>query len=75
MVSHHSGETAWDTFIADLAVGLATGRIKTGAPCWSERFAKYNQLLRIEEELRDKAVFAARSQVQTSFKVKAPALL
>ena len=56
MVSHRSGETKC-TFIADL-VGLATGQIKTGAPCRSERLAKYNQLLRIEEELRDKAVFA-----------------
>jgi len=50
MTSHRSGETE-DTFIADLAVGLATGLIKTGAPCRSERTAKYNQLLRIEEEL------------------------
>ncbi|XP_024533093.1 enolase 1, chloroplastic [Selaginella moellendorffii] len=50
MVSHRSGETE-DTFIADLAVGLASGQIKTGAPCRSERLAKYNQLLRIEEEL------------------------
>ncbi|KAL1243907.1 Enolase [Trichinella spiralis] len=50
MVSHRSGETE-DTFIADLVVGLATGQIKTGAPCRSERLAKYNQLLRIEEEL------------------------
>ena len=57
MVSHRSGETE-DTFIADLVVGLATGQIKTGAPCRSERLAKYNQLLRIEEELGDKAVFA-----------------
>jgi len=50
MVSHRSGETE-DTFIADLVVGLRTGQIKTGAPCRSERLAKYNQLLRIEEEL------------------------
>jgi enolase len=50
MVSHRSGETE-DTFIADLAVGLRTGHIKTGAPCRSERLAKYNQLMRIEEEL------------------------
>lgn len=50
MTSHRSGETE-DTFIADLAVGLCTGQIKTGAPCRSERLAKYNQLLRIEEEL------------------------
>ncbi|KAL3675790.1 hypothetical protein R1sor_025738 [Riccia sorocarpa] len=57
MTSHRSGETE-DTFIADLAVGLSTGQIKTGAPCRSERLAKYNQLLRIEEELGDKAVYA-----------------
>jgi len=50
MVSHRSGETE-DTFIADLVVGLGVGQIKTGAPCRSERLAKYNQLLRIEEEL------------------------
>lgn len=46
-----------DTTIADLAVGLATGQIKTGAPCRGERTAKYNQLLRIEEELGGKAVY------------------
>jgi enolase len=57
MVSHRSGETE-DTFIADLVVGLCTGQIKTGAPCRSERLAKYNQLLRIEEELGDKARYA-----------------
>ncbi|MFH1639199.1 MAG: phosphopyruvate hydratase [Chloroflexota bacterium] len=57
VVSHRSGETE-DTTIADLAVGLATGQIKTGAPCRSERTAKYNRLLRIEEELGDNAVFA-----------------
>eukprot|EP00310_Coccolithus_braarudii_P013461 CAMPEP_0183332420 /NCGR_PEP_ID=MMETSP0164_2-20130417/1578_1 /TAXON_ID=221442 /ORGANISM="Coccolithus pelagicus ssp braarudi, Strain PLY182g" /LENGTH=450 /DNA_ID=CAMNT_0025501129 /DNA_START=667 /DNA_END=2019 /DNA_ORIENTATION=+ len=50
MTSHRSGETE-DSFIADLAVGLGTGQIKTGAPCRSERLSKYNQLLRIEEEL------------------------
>ena len=50
MTSHRSGETE-DTYIADLAVGLCTGQIKTGAPCRSERLAKYNQLLRIEESL------------------------
>lgn len=49
MVSHRSGETE-DSFIADLAVGLNARQIKTGAPCRSERLAKYNQLLRIEEE-------------------------
>jgi len=57
MVSHRSGETE-DTFIADLVVGLNTGQIKTGAPCRSERLAKYNQLLRIEEELGANAHFA-----------------
>ena len=53
MVSHRSGETE-DSFIADLVVGLGTGLIKSGAPCRSERLAKYNQLLRIEEELAAK---------------------
>merc|ERR1712212_738752 len=57
MVSHRSGETE-DCFIADLVVGLGTGQIKTGAPCRSERLAKYNQLLRIEEELGSGAKFA-----------------
>jgi len=57
MVSHRSGETE-DTFIADLVVGLATGQIKTGAPCRSERLAKYNQILRIEEELGADAIYA-----------------
>jgi len=57
MTSHRSGETE-DSFIADLAVGLATGQIKTGAPCRSERLAKYNQLLRIEEELGADAKYA-----------------
>jgi len=57
MVSHRSGETE-DTFIADLVVGLGNGQIKTGAPCRSERLAKYNQLLRIEEELGSAAKFA-----------------
>ena len=50
MCSHRSGETE-DTTIADLAVGLCTGQIKTGAPCRSDRLAKYNQLMRIEEQL------------------------
>jgi enolase len=60
MVSHRSGETE-DTFIADLVVGLGTGQIKTGAPCRSERLAKYNQLLRIEEELGKEAKYAGLS--------------
>merc|ERR1712039_810130 len=58
MCSHRSGETE-DTTIADLAVGLCTGQIKTGAPCRSDRLAKYNQLMRIEDELGDKAVYPA----------------
>ncbi|KAK9318577.1 Enolase, C-terminal TIM barrel domain-containing protein [Lipomyces starkeyi] len=57
MVSHRSGETE-DTTIADIVVGLQAGEIKTGAPARSERLAKLNQLLRIEEELGDKAVYA-----------------
>jgi enolase len=56
VVSHRSGETV-DTFIADLAVGLGTGQIKTGSVSRSERIAKYNQLLRIEEELGDTALY------------------
>jgi enolase len=59
MVSHRSGETE-DTFIADLVVGLGTGQIKSGAPCRSDRLAKYNQLLRIEEQLGDKAHYAGK---------------
>ena len=59
MTSHRSGETE-DTFIADLAVGLSTGQIKTGAPCRSERLAKYNQLLRIEEQLGEGAKYAGK---------------
>jgi len=59
MVSHRSGETE-DTFIADLVVGLCAGQIKTGAPCRSERLAKYNQILRIEEELGANAVYAGK---------------
>jgi enolase len=60
MTSHRSGETE-DTYIADLAVGLCTGQIKTGAPCRSERLAKYNQLLRIEQELgASKTVYAGK---------------
>lgn len=60
MTSHRSGETE-DNYIADLAVGLCTGQIKTGAPCRSERLAKYNQLLRIEEELGANAKYAGKS--------------
>ena len=60
MMSHRSGETE-DTTIADLAVALNCGQIKTGAPARSERVAKYNQLLRIEQELGSAAVYAGRS--------------
>jgi enolase len=60
MMSHRSGETE-DTTIADLAVALNCGQIKTGAPARSERVAKYNQLLRIEEELAVNAIYAGRS--------------
>ncbi|KFF60371.1 enolase [Cryobacterium sp. MLB-32] len=60
IISHRSGETE-DTFIADLAVATDAGQIKTGAPARSERVAKYNQLLRIEEELGEAAVYAGRS--------------
>ena len=59
MVSHRSGETV-DSFIADLTVAMGTGHLKTGAPCRGERVEKYNQLLRIEEELGPLAVYAGR---------------
>ena len=59
VMSHRSGETE-DTTIADLAVGLNCGQIKTGAPMRGERTAKYNRLLRIEEELGDGANYAGR---------------
>jgi enolase len=61
-VSHRSGETE-DTFIADLVVATGAGQIKTGAPARSERVAKYNQLLRIEEKLGDRARYAGRAAV------------
>jgi enolase len=57
VISHRSGETE-DATIADLAVALNTGQIKTGAPARSDRVAKYNQLLRIEGELGDNGVYA-----------------
>ena len=60
MMSHRSGETE-DVTIADLAVGLNCGQIKTGAPARSERVAKYNQLLRIESYLEGAATYAGRS--------------
>lgn len=56
MFSHRSGETE-DTFLADITVAVGSGQIKTGAPARSERLAKYNQLLRIEESLKEKAIF------------------
>ena len=59
MISHRSGETE-DTTIADLAVATNAGQIKTGAPSRGERTAKYNQLLRIEEELGETARYAGR---------------
>jgi enolase len=62
LVSHRSGETE-DTFIADLVVATGAGQIKTGAPARSERVAKYNQLLRIEEQLGEHARFAGRAAV------------
>jgi len=66
MCSHRSGETE-DTTIADLAVGLCTGQIKTGAPCRSDRNAKYNQLMRIEEELGGNAVYAGKTWRQPTW--------
>ncbi|KAH0883567.1 hypothetical protein HID58_059663 [Brassica napus] len=64
VTSHRCGETE-DSFISDLSVGLATGVIKAGAPCRGERTMKYNQLLRIEEELGDQAVYAGEDWRQT----------
>lgn len=63
MVSHRSGETE-DSFIADLAVATGCGQLKCGAPARSDRLAKYNQLLRIEEELGDQAVFAGNNFIK-----------
>jgi len=59
MVSHRSGETV-DSFIADFTVAMGTGQLKTGAPCRGERVEKYNQLMRIEEELGDAAIYAGK---------------
>jgi enolase len=58
VISHRSGETE-DTFIADLAVAVGAGQIKTGAPCRSDRVAKYNRLLRIEEWLGQSARYGS----------------
>jgi enolase len=63
VLSHRSGETE-DTFIADLAVALGTGQIKSGAPCRTERTAKYNRLLRIEEMLAEGAVFPGKTALR-----------
>ena len=63
VISHRSGETE-DTTIAHLAVGLGTGQIKTGSMSRTDRVAKYNELLRIEEMLGDKAVFAGRNALR-----------
>jgi enolase len=65
MVSHRSGETE-DTTIADFVVAMGTGQIKTGAPSRSERVAKYNRLLRIEEELGDTALYLGRKALAGS---------
>jgi enolase len=62
MISHRSGETV-DSFIADFSVAMGTGQLKTGAPCRGERVEKYNQLMRIEEELGSSAIYAGRSIV------------
>ena len=56
VISHRSGETE-DTMIADIAVALNTGQIKTGAPCRTDRVAKYNRLIRIEEDLKTAAEY------------------
>ena len=63
IISHRSGETE-DATIADLAVGTAAGQIKTGSLCRSDRMAKYNQLLRIEEVLADKAPYHGREEFE-----------
>ena len=63
VISHRSGETE-DTTIADLAVGTCAGQIKTGSLCRSDRVAKYNRLLRIEEQLGDKAPYKGRSEIK-----------
>jgi enolase len=63
VISHRSGETE-DATIADLAVGTAAGQIKTGSLCRSDRVAKYNQLLRIEEALGAEAKYLGRSEIK-----------
>ena len=63
VVSHRSGETE-DTTLADVAVATNAGQIKTGAPCRTDRVAKYNRLLNIEDELEDIAVFKGRKAIK-----------
>ncbi|MDA8315898.1 MAG: phosphopyruvate hydratase, partial [Actinomycetota bacterium] len=70
VISHRSGETE-DTTIADLAVAVNAGQIKTGAPCRSERVAKYNQLLRIEEDLGASAAFLGRDALKVGARERA----
>ncbi len=69
VVSHRSGETE-DSTIADISVAVNAGQIKTGAPCRSDRVAKYNQLLRIEEELNDSGDIAEYLGLNTFFNLK-----
>jgi len=69
VMSHRSGETE-DTTIADLAVATGCGQIKTGAPCRTDRVAKYNQLLRIEEALGIAASYAGKSAFRVPLKIK-----
>jgi len=66
VISHRSGETE-DTFIADLVVATGSGQIKTGSASRSDRIAKYNQLLRIGDELGESALFAGREAFRVSF--------
>ena len=63
IVSHRSGETE-DTFISDLAVATSAGQIKTGSLCRTDRTAKYNQLLRIEEKLKNNAIYAQNQYIK-----------
>jgi enolase len=74
VISHRSGETE-DSTIADLAVAVSAGQIKTGAPCRGERTAKYNQLLRIEKDLLQTAVFAGDSTIKACRRAKKEAVL
>ena len=68
VISHRSGETE-DSTIADLAVATGVGQIKTGSPARSDRIAKYNQLLRIEEELGERAQYAGREAVDSRIRI------